>query len=50
MSWLTDKHLDLAYCEGSVGFQAIKAGGSLDISVHKLTDAECSEGNAEKKG
>jgi len=50
MSWLTDKHLDLAYCEGTVGFQAIKAGGSLDISVHKLTDAECSEGNAEKKG
>jgi hypothetical protein len=41
MTWLTDGQLDLGYCEGAVGFQAIKAGGNVSISVHRLAKADC---------
>lgn len=41
MTWLGENQLDLGYCEGTIGFQAIKAGGDVDISVHKLNKADC---------
>jgi hypothetical protein len=41
MTWLAENHLDLGYCEGTIGFQAIKAGGSVDISAHPLSEADC---------
>jgi hypothetical protein len=41
MTWLTERQLDLGYCEGAVGFQAIKAGGNVDISVHRLASEDC---------
>lgn len=41
MTWLTENQLDLAYWEGKVGFQAVKAGGDVDIIVHRLNKAEC---------
>jgi hypothetical protein len=41
MTWLTEGQLDLGYCEGAVGFQAIKAGVNVDISVHLLAKADC---------
>lgn len=41
MTWLTENQLDFAYCEGKVGFQAIKAGGNVDITVRKLNQADC---------
>jgi hypothetical protein len=41
MTWLTEDQLDLEYCEGAVDFQAIKAGGKVGISVHRLAEAHC---------
>jgi hypothetical protein len=41
MTWLTEDRIDLGYCEGTVGFQAIQAGGSVGITVHRLTEADC---------
>jgi hypothetical protein len=48
MSWVTEDHLDLGYCEGAVGFQAIKAGGNVDISTHQLDEADCPRRDAIK--
>ena len=45
MTWLTENKLDLAYCEGKVGFQAIKAGGDVDVTVHRLNQADCPRRN-----
>lgn len=45
MTWVTENQLDLAYCEGKVGFQAIKAGGNVDITVHQLNQAGCPRRN-----
>jgi hypothetical protein len=41
MTWLAENQLDLGYCEGTIGFQAIKAGGNVGISVHQLNEAAC---------
>ena len=41
MTWLAENQLDLAYCEGKVGFQAIKAGGNVDITVRRLNQEDC---------
>lgn len=45
MTWLTENQLDLAYCEGKIGFQAIKAGGNVDITIHQLNEADCPRRN-----
>ncbi len=41
MTWLTENQLELAYCEGKIGFQSVKAGGDVDITVRQLNQADC---------